>query len=143
MRRYNDWSWRYGVEIPFEQLPAIQKSLLLSVVCLARVITATEMLESMITIYVLRERKFPMLPMLFMTEQVLLCFQETAGKYPVRSVEVMAKIAESTEQEFIILRDLEMQTLKFVIQWMLSLMLPVAWLLILRQKELQFVHYLV
>lgn len=90
-----------GVEIPFEQLPAIQKKLITKCRMLGkRVITATEMLESMITnIRPTRAEISDVANAVYDgTSAIMLSGETAAGKYPVRSVEVMARIAESTEQ---------------------------------------------
>lgn len=90
-----------GVEIPFEKLPAIQKKLITKCRMLGkRVITATEMLESMITnIRPTRAEISDVANAVYDgTSAIMLSGETAAGKYPVRSVEVMSKIAESTEQ---------------------------------------------
>lgn len=90
-----------GVEIPFEQLPAIQKKLITKCRMLGkRVITATEMLESMITnIRPTRAEISDVANAVYDgTSAVMLSGETAAGKYPVKSVEVMAKIAEKTEE---------------------------------------------
>ena len=89
-----------GVEIPFEELPAIQKKLIRTCRLKGkRVITATEMLESMV------EKPRPTRAEISDvanavydgTSAIMLSGETAAGKYPVRAVEVMARIAESTE----------------------------------------------
>lgn len=90
-----------GVEIPFEELPAIQKKLITKCRMLGkRVITATEMLESMITnIRPTRAEISDVANAVYDgTSAVMLSGETAAGKYPVKSVEVMAKIAEKTEE---------------------------------------------
>lgn len=90
-----------GVEIPFEQLPAIQKKLITKCRMLGkRVITATEMLESMITnIRPTRAEISDVANAVYDgTSAIMLSGETAAGKYPVRAVEVMAKIAEKTEE---------------------------------------------
>jgi len=90
-----------GVEIPFEQLPAIQKHLITSCRILGkRVITATEMLESMI--YNSRPTRAEISDVANAvydgTSAVMLSGETAVGKYPVETLQTMAKIAEETEK---------------------------------------------
>lgn len=90
-----------GVEIPYEELPAIQKKLITKCRMLGkRIITATEMLESMITnIRPTRAEISDVANAVYDgTSAIMLSGETAAGKYPVKSVEVMAKIAERTEE---------------------------------------------
>ena len=89
-----------GVEIPFEHLPAIQKMLITKCRLLGkRVITATEMLESMI--HNSRPTRAEISDIANAvydgTSAIMLSGETAAGKYPIQSVETMAKIAETTE----------------------------------------------
>ena len=89
-----------GVEIPFEKLPAIQKKLITKCRMLGkRVITATEMLESMISSHRPTRAEISDVANAVYdgTSAIMLSGETAAGKYPVRAVEVMARIAESTE----------------------------------------------
>lgn len=89
-----------GVEIPFEELPAIQKKIITKCRLLGkRVITATEMLESMITnARPTRAEISDVANAVYDgTSAIMLSGETAAGKYPVLSVETMARIAESTE----------------------------------------------
>ena len=89
-----------GVEIPFEQLPAIQKKIITKCRMLGkRVITATEMLESMITnARPTRAEISDVANAVYDgTSAIMLSGETAAGKYPVLAVETMARIAESTE----------------------------------------------
>lgn len=90
-----------GVEIPFEELPAIQKQLITKCRLLGkRVITATEMLESMI--YNPRPTRAEISDVANAvydgTSAIMLSGESAMGKYPVQAVETMAKIAEQTER---------------------------------------------
>ncbi len=89
-----------GVEVPFDKLPAIQKKLITKCRMLGkRVITATEMLETMI--YNPRPTRAEISDVANAvydgTSAIMLSGETAAGKYPVRAVEIMAKIAETTE----------------------------------------------
>ena len=90
-----------GVEIPFEELPAIQKHLIEECRRLGkRVITATEMLESMI--HNPRPTRAEISDVANAvydgTSAIMLSGETAAGKYPVLTVATMSKIAEQTEQ---------------------------------------------
>lgn len=90
-----------GVEVPFEELPYIQKYLVTECRLLGkRVITATEMLESMI--HNPRPTRAEISDVANAvydgTSAVMLSGETAAGKYPVESVATMAKIAEETEK---------------------------------------------
>ena len=90
-----------GVEIPFEQIPAIQKTLITKCRMLGkRVITATEMLESMINNpRPTRAETSDVANAVYDgTSAVMLSGETAAGKYPVESVQAMARIAETTEK---------------------------------------------
>ena len=90
-----------GVEVPFEELPAIQKRLITQCRMLGkRVITATEMLESMIhSPRPTRAEVSDVANAVYDgTSAVMLSGETAAGRYPVQTVETMARIAEKTEQ---------------------------------------------
>ena len=90
-----------GVEIPFEELPAIQKKIITKCRLLGkRVITATEMLESMITNPRPTRAEISDVANAVYdgTSAIMLSGETAAGKYPVLSCATMAKIAEHTEQ---------------------------------------------
>ena len=89
-----------GVEIPFVEVPAIQKKLITKCRLLGkRVITATEMLESMI--YNPRPTRAEISDVANAvfdgTSAIMLSGETAAGKYPELTVSVMAKIAERAE----------------------------------------------
>jgi pyruvate kinase len=90
-----------GVEIPFEELPAIQKKIITKCRLLGkRVITATEMLESMITNPRPTRAEISDVANAVYdgTSAIMLSGETAAGKYPALATETMAKIAEHTEK---------------------------------------------
>lgn len=89
-----------GVEIPYEQLPAIQKKLINDCRIIGkRSITATEMLESMISNPRPTRAEISDVANAVYdgTSAIMLSGETAAGKYPVESVKAMSKIAEETE----------------------------------------------
>ena len=90
-----------GVEIPLEEIPQVQKMIIKkSNNCGKPVITATQMLKSMV------ENPEPTRAevtdiansILDGTDAMMLSEETAIGSYPVRAVEIMSKIAESTEK---------------------------------------------
>ena len=91
-----------GVEIPFIEVPAIQKYLINKCRLLGtRVITATEMLESMI--HNPRPTRAELSDVANAvydgTSAIMLSGETASGKYPVLAVKNMAEIAEFTEKK--------------------------------------------
>ena len=89
-----------GVEVPFAELPAIQKYLITKCRLLGkRVITATEMLESMITNPRPTRAEISDVANAVYdgTSAIMLSGESAAGKYPVEAVRIMGEIAEETE----------------------------------------------
>ncbi|MDO4919752.1 pyruvate kinase [Kocuria sp.] len=83
-----------GVELPLEQVPIVQKR----AIELARrwakpVIVATQVLESMI------DNPRPTNAVLDGADAVMLSGETSVGKYPIKTLETMARIIEATETE--------------------------------------------
>ncbi|MDO5014627.1 MAG: pyruvate kinase [Clostridia bacterium] len=89
-----------GVEIPFEQIPALQKTLIKKVVSMGKiVITATQMLESMV--HNSRPTRAEITDVANAvydgTSALMLSGETAAGKFPIEAVKTMSSIAKTTE----------------------------------------------
>ncbi|NLE70186.1 MAG: pyruvate kinase, partial [Clostridiales bacterium] len=91
-----------GVEIPFEEIPVIQKRII-KVASMAgkQVVTATQMLESMVSHpRPTRAEITDVANAIYDGTSVTMLSGETAnGKYPVEAVETMSRIIERTEND--------------------------------------------
>ena len=91
-----------GVEVPFIEVPAIQKKLIRECRLMGKVvITATEMLESMITNPRPTRAEISDVANAVYdgTSAIMLSGESANGKYPVEATRNMARIAEYTEQQ--------------------------------------------
>ena len=91
-----------GIEIPYETLPLVQrKAVAMAIARRKPVIVATHMLESMIQAPVPTRAEVTDVSnaVLEMADSVMLSGETTTGKHPIRCVEVMTRIATTTEQE--------------------------------------------
>ena len=91
-----------GVEIPMEEVPIVQKQMIKKAEALGKhVITATQMLESMIkNPRPTRAETADIANAIYDgTTAIMLSGESAAGLYPVEAVKTMAKIAERTEQD--------------------------------------------
>ncbi len=89
-----------GVELPFEKIPMLQKKI--AALCQEKgkpVITATQMLISMVNNPAPTRAEVTDISNAILdgTDAVMLSNETAMGRYPVKSVETMAKIIESTE----------------------------------------------
>ncbi len=96
-----------GVEVPLERVPAIQKRIIRRAAEYRKpVITATQMLESMIeNPRPTRAETSDVANAIYDgSDAVMLSAESAAGKYPVESVAIMSKIVLETEKQMLSLR---------------------------------------
>lgn len=91
-----------GVEIPLEDVPAIQKKLIKKSIQAGKIsITATQMLDSMITHpRPTRAEATDVANAIYDgTSAIMLSGETAAGKYPVETLQTMVRIAQQTEND--------------------------------------------
>jgi pyruvate kinase len=92
-----------GVETPLEKIPNVQKMLIRKANALGKpVITATQMLRSMVDhTQPTRAEVTDVVNAIYDGTDAIMLSEETAsGQFPVESAQMMAKIAQSAEEEF-------------------------------------------
>ena len=91
-----------GIEIPYESLPQVQRrAVAMAIAARKPVIVATHMLESMIQAPVPTRAEVTDVSnaVLELADSVMLSGETTTGKHPIRCIEVMSRIALTTEQD--------------------------------------------
>jgi pyruvate kinase len=94
-----------GVELPFEQVPMIQKMLVNKCIAASKpIIIATQMMESMITNFAPTRAEVNDVANAVMdgADAVMLSGETSVGKYPVKVIEAMQRIIARVEEEEII-----------------------------------------
>jgi pyruvate kinase len=92
-----------GVETPIEKVPNVQKKLIQKANALGKpVITATQMLRSMVDhTQPTRAEVTDVVNAIYDgTDAVMLSEETASGQFPVEAIQMMAKIAQSAEEEF-------------------------------------------
>lgn len=90
-----------GVEIPMEDVPIVQKQIIAKCNAMGKpVVTATQMLESMVTNYrATRAEANDIANSIFDgTDAIMLSGETASGAYPLEAVQTMARIAKRTEE---------------------------------------------
>lgn len=93
-----------AVEVPAEQVPLIQKRIIRKCNAAGKpVITATQMLESMIKSPVPTRAEVSDIANAIIdgTDAIMLSEETTLGEFPIESVEVMSRVAVHTEEEYL------------------------------------------
>lgn len=99
-----------GAEVPFEQVPKLQREIVETAAHYGRpVIVATHMLESMIEnpVPTRAEVSDVSTAVWQRADATMLSGESANGEYPVKAVETMARIATTTESEFLATRPLK------------------------------------
>jgi pyruvate kinase len=94
-----------GVELPFEQVPMIQKMLVNKCIAASKpIIIATQMMESMITNFAPTRAEVNDVANAVMdgADAVMLSGETSVGKYPVKVIEAMQRIIARVEDEEVI-----------------------------------------